>query len=274
MRLLPARAAIRLRGVGHRIDVGGVLGAEPGFAIDNAITQFDPADPDADASTSASPAGPATPPAGTRAARATGAAAAPAAGPCATAAARASAPTRTGGGRAAGCPVVSRRFRVDQTGERCGAENAFVMERPSDGGLYRAGRGLSSTASSTPATASCARTRLRPRGVALPRAARDLARGARLGPAAGELTRRPSVPTWRSTWSRASTARPTIDWRTKGLSTELDRQLFHHLRTQADAVMVGAGTARAERYGRMAKTESCATSASARASHATRWPCS
>jgi riboflavin-specific deaminase-like protein len=49
--------------------------------------------------------------------------------------------------------------------------------------------------------------------------------------------------------------RATIDWRTKGLSTELDRQLFHHLRAQADAVMVGAGTARTERYGRMAKSE-------------------
>ena len=47
----------------------------------------------------------------------------------------------------------------------------------------------------------------------------------------------------------------TIDWRTKGLSTELDRQLFHHLRTQADAVMVGAGTVRIERYGRMAKSD-------------------
>ena len=46
----------------------------------------------------------------------------------------------------------------------------------------------------------------------------------------------------------------TIDWRTKGLSTELDRRLFHHLRTQADAVLVGAGTIRAERYGRMTKS--------------------
>jgi riboflavin-specific deaminase-like protein len=46
----------------------------------------------------------------------------------------------------------------------------------------------------------------------------------------------------------------TIDWRTKGLSTELDRKLFHLLRTQGDAVMVGAGTVRAERYGRMAKS--------------------
>ena len=47
----------------------------------------------------------------------------------------------------------------------------------------------------------------------------------------------------------------TLDWRTKGLSTELDRRLFHHLRTQADAVMVGAGTAREERYGRMTKND-------------------
>jgi riboflavin-specific deaminase-like protein len=47
----------------------------------------------------------------------------------------------------------------------------------------------------------------------------------------------------------------TLDWRTKGLSTETDRQLFHHLRTQADAVMVGAGTLRIERYGRMAKSD-------------------
>jgi riboflavin-specific deaminase-like protein len=47
----------------------------------------------------------------------------------------------------------------------------------------------------------------------------------------------------------------TLDWRTKGLSSEVDRRLFHHLRTQADAVMVGAGTAREERYGRIVKNE-------------------
>jgi 5-amino-6-(5-phosphoribosylamino)uracil reductase len=47
----------------------------------------------------------------------------------------------------------------------------------------------------------------------------------------------------------------TIDWRTKGLSTEIDRQLFHTLRTQGDAIMVGAGTVRIERYGRMAKSD-------------------
>ena len=46
----------------------------------------------------------------------------------------------------------------------------------------------------------------------------------------------------------------TVDWRTKGLSSELDRRLFHNLRTQVDAVMVGAGTVRQERYGRMTKS--------------------
>jgi riboflavin-specific deaminase-like protein len=47
----------------------------------------------------------------------------------------------------------------------------------------------------------------------------------------------------------------TLDWRTKGLSSDFDRRLFHHLRTQADAVMVGAGTVREERYGRMTKSD-------------------
>ena len=47
----------------------------------------------------------------------------------------------------------------------------------------------------------------------------------------------------------------TLDWRTKGLSTDAARRLFHHLRAQADAVMVGAGTAREERYGRMTKND-------------------
>jgi riboflavin-specific deaminase-like protein len=47
----------------------------------------------------------------------------------------------------------------------------------------------------------------------------------------------------------------TIEWRTKGLSTDLDRELFHRLRTQVDAVMVGAGTARTERYGRIMKSD-------------------
>jgi riboflavin-specific deaminase-like protein len=47
----------------------------------------------------------------------------------------------------------------------------------------------------------------------------------------------------------------TLDWRTKGLSSDVDRRLFHHLRTRGDAVMVGAGTAREERYGRITKND-------------------
>jgi riboflavin-specific deaminase-like protein len=47
----------------------------------------------------------------------------------------------------------------------------------------------------------------------------------------------------------------TLRGRTAGISSELDRELFHELRTQADAVMVGAGTVREERYGRMIKTD-------------------
>jgi riboflavin-specific deaminase-like protein len=47
----------------------------------------------------------------------------------------------------------------------------------------------------------------------------------------------------------------TLDWRTQGLSSDIDRRVFHLLRTQADAVMVGAGTVRTERYGRITKSD-------------------
>jgi riboflavin-specific deaminase-like protein len=78
----------------------------------------------------------------------------------------------------------------------------------------------------------------------------DLASGLRLGEKA-----RPERPYLILNMVSSLDGKATIEWRTKGLSTELDRQLFHHLRTQADAVMVGAGTVRIERYGRMAKTD-------------------
>ena len=69
--------------------------------------------------------------------------------------------------------------------------------------------------------------------------------------------------------SRAPAARPylvlnmvtSIDGRaalegaTRGLGGQADRLIFHHLRTQADALLVGAGTVRAERYGRAIKNE-------------------
>jgi riboflavin-specific deaminase-like protein len=78
----------------------------------------------------------------------------------------------------------------------------------------------------------------------------ELASGLRLGDKAP-----PDRPYLALNMVSSLDGKATIEWRTKGLSTELDRQLFHHLRTQADAVMVGAGTARIERYGRIAKSD-------------------
>ena len=47
--------------------------------------------------------------------------------------------------------------------------------------------------------------------------------------------------------------RITIGGRSGPIGNQHDRALFHELRAQVDAVMVGAGTARNERYGRMIK---------------------
>ena len=44
-----------------------------------------------------------------------------------------------------------------------------------------------------------------------------------------------------------------LEGRTGGLGNEVDRALFHGLRTQVDAVLVGAGTVRTERYGPMVR---------------------
>jgi riboflavin-specific deaminase-like protein len=66
---------------------------------------------------------------------------------------------------------------------------------------------------------------------------------------------------------RAATARPymvanmivtadgraTFQGRTQGISSETDRALFHSLRTQVDAVMVGTATIALERYGPLAR---------------------
>jgi riboflavin-specific deaminase-like protein len=45
--------------------------------------------------------------------------------------------------------------------------------------------------------------------------------------------------------------RITIGGRSGPIGNQADRELFHELRTQADAVMAGAGTVGAERYGRL-----------------------
>jgi hypothetical protein len=131
------------------LDVGGVFAAHPAFGIHNAITQFDPGDPERVMFNKRSVCGSGDPGGwdsrckgdrrnvlhprwfvhnrgpsrfrtdayGRRAAQ---------------------------GGPAAGglLQIVSRRIRVDQRRERGGVENAFIAERPSDGGIYRAGRGL------------------------------------------------------------------------------------------------------------------------------------
>src|SRR4051794_21324368 len=47
--------------------------------------------------------------------------------------------------------------------------------------------------------------------------------------------------------------RIAIDGRSGSIGDDADRELFFGLRTQTDAVMVGAGTIRTERYGRIVR---------------------
>ena len=88
----------------------------------------------------------------------------------------------------------------------------------------------------------------------------------RLLPDAGELTADELVAELRP-WEQATAQRPhvavnmvhttdgraSVDGRTAPISSVADRQLFHALRTRADAIMVGAGTLRVERYGRIVR---------------------
>ena len=46
----------------------------------------------------------------------------------------------------------------------------------------------------------------------------------------------------------------TLAGRTAPMSAPADRELFHHLRAQADGILVGAGTVRVERYGPVTKS--------------------
>jgi len=119
-----------------------VFGARPGFGIDNAITQFDRASPEAvifnkTAVCGADPAGWRSRCKGDRRS---------VLHPRWYVRNRGSSRFRTDAyGRRAGAgllQVVSNRIRVDQRRERYGVENAFIAEQPSDGGIYRAGHGL------------------------------------------------------------------------------------------------------------------------------------
>ena len=49
--------------------------------------------------------------------------------------------------------------------------------------------------------------------------------------------------------------RAALDGQTRGLSSGEDRKLFHLLRAAGDALLVGAGTARLERYGEAVKND-------------------
>ena len=125
------------------LDVGGVFRARPAFAIHNAITQFDPAAPERVVFNKRTVCGPADPAGWESRCK----------GDRRSVLhprwlVRNSGPSRfrtDAYGRRAGSgllQIVSYRIRVDQRRERDGVENAFNAEQPSDGGIYRAGRGF------------------------------------------------------------------------------------------------------------------------------------
>jgi 5-amino-6-(5-phosphoribosylamino)uracil reductase len=61
----------------------------------------------------------------------------------------------------------------------------------------------------------------------------------------------PSRPLVRLNMIATADGRATLSGKSGPLSAAADRQLFHALRATADAVLAGAGTVRAERYGRL-----------------------
>ncbi len=88
--------------------------------------------------------------------------------------------------------------------------------------------------------------RLEPAG--RPLSADHLTRGLRLGDLAP-----PERPYVAVNMVATADGRATVDGRAGPIGNEADRDLFHHLRTQADAVMVGARTVAVERYGRLVR---------------------
>ena len=91
-------------------------------------------------------------------------------------------------------------------------------------------------------------------------------------PRPGPSARATSARTWSPTSPSPSTAHATISGRSGAIGSDADTAMLVGLRTRVDAVMIGAGTMRAERYGRVVgdpgEARSCA---SARGSPPTRW---
>jgi riboflavin biosynthesis pyrimidine reductase len=73
------------------------------------------------------------------------------------------------------------------------------------------------------------------------------------------LWERPSTPSSRPrlllNMIATADGRATVDGRSGALGGIADRALFHELRAAVDGVLVGAGTVRAERYGRLIREE-------------------
>ena len=127
------------------LNVGGALRGRPGFAIHNPITQFDPSDPARIVFNKRSSCGPGD--RGGWTSRCKGdrrSVLDPRWRVSNRGPAHFNADARGRRAPTGLAQFVSRRFRVDQSRERGGVENAFVMERPSDGGIFRSGRGFRS----------------------------------------------------------------------------------------------------------------------------------
>ena len=123
------------------VDVGGIFRARPAFGIHNAITQFDPADPEQVIFNKRRVCGRDAEGWRSRCKGDERSVLHPRWFVANTGATR----FRTdpwGRRDPAGLLQVVGRVRVDQRRERYGVENAFIAEQPSDGGIYRAGHGF------------------------------------------------------------------------------------------------------------------------------------
>ena len=63
----------------------------------------------------------------------------------------------------------------------------------------------------------------------------------------------PDRPYLAVNFAATADGRVAVGGRSGPIGNEADRELFHELRAQVDAVMVGAGTVRTERYGRLVR---------------------